>query len=374
MDESDEHATLPDKENYDADLRNILAAPNVRSREWIVRQYDHEVQGQTVLKPLVGAENDGPGNGTLIAPVLGSRRGFALACGMNPKYGDIDAYHSAASAIDEAMRNIIAVGGTLDETAILDNFCWGNTRKPEQLGTLVRAALACYDVATDFGVPFISGKDSLNNEFSTEDGTIAIPPTLLISAISVIPDVRQGMSMDLKDVANQIYLVGQTYPELGGSHYYDQYDFIGQTVPQVRVDTARELMEGIVQANRNDLIRSCHDLSEGGLAVAAAEMAFAGNHGLEADLSAMPFQGSGELRRDDVLLFSESNSRFLVEVQPDNCQAFEQQFDQLPVARIGEVTDTANLTITGLEGNATIDQDISSLKSAWQTPLFPGHD
>ncbi len=372
-DDSGDHP-LPDKEDYGADLKRILAAPNVRSKEWIVRQYDHEVQGQTVLKPLVGAENDGPGDGTIIAPVLGSKRGFALACGMNPKYGDIDTYHSAASAIDEALRNIIAVGGTLEETAILDNFSWGNTRKPEQLGTLVRAALACYDMATDFGVPFISGKDSLNNEFSTEDGTIAIPPTLLISAISVIPDVRQGMSMDLKDTGNQIYIVGQTFPELGGSHYYDLHDLIGQNVPRVRTDTARQLMQGIVHANQKDLIRSCHDLSEGGLSVAAAEMAFAGNNGLQIDLSAVPFDGNKELRRDDVLLFSESNSRFLVEVEPDNCPAFESQFDQLPVARIGEVTQNHDLVITGRGGSPTIDEDITSLKSAWQTPLFPGHD
>ncbi|MCK4374673.1 MAG: phosphoribosylformylglycinamidine synthase, partial [Candidatus Brocadiae bacterium] len=167
---------LEGPDDYVATLEAILAAPNVRSKEWIVRQYDHEVQGQTVVKPLVGADDDGPGDACVITPVLGSRRGIAVGCGLNPKYGDIDPYHSAACAIDEAMRNITAVGASLERTAILDNFCWGNTRRPEQLGTLVRAALACYDCAVGFGVPFISGKDSLNNEFNTGEETIAIPP------------------------------------------------------------------------------------------------------------------------------------------------------------------------------------------------------
>ncbi|MFW5914838.1 MAG: phosphoribosylformylglycinamidine synthase subunit PurL [Planctomycetota bacterium] len=372
--ETQQKIEIPEKDDYTPDLEGILSAPNVRSKEWIVRQYDHEVQGQTVLKPLVGAENDGPGDGTVIAPILGSDRGFALACGMNPGYGDIDTYHSAASAIDEAMRNIIAVGGTLEQTAILDNFCWGNCRRPEQLGTLVRAALACYDFAKDFGVPFISGKDSLNNEFSTEEGTIAIPPTLLISAISIMKNVRQTMSMDFKSAGNQIYVVGQTYPELGGSHYYARHDLIGRSVPRVRMPAARNVMESIVRANREQLIRACHDLSEGGLAVAASEMALAGNYGLRADLSAVPFEGERDQRRDDVLLFSESNSRFLVEVEPDNCQAFERKCTGLPVARIGEVTNDQMAIIAGLEGNDVVNRAIVRLKSAWQTPLFPGHD
>ena len=360
--------------DYTSDLESILAAPNVRSKEWIVRQYDHEVQGQTVLKPLVGASNDGPGDGTVIAPVLGSHRGAALACGMNPKYGDIDAYHSAASAIDEALRNIVAVGGSLDRTAILDNFCWGNTRKPEQLGTLVRAALACYDMAKSFGVPFISGKDSLNNEFTTEEETIAVPPTLLISAISVMDDVCDAVSMDLKSPGNLLYILGATYPELGGSHYYALHGLIGQTVPEVRTDTASKTMQTLCRANREGLVRSCHDLSEGGLAVAAAEMAFAGEFGLEVDLAEMPYCGNEEWQRDDVLLFSESNSRFLVEVRPDGADAFEEQFVDLPCAAIGTITDANNLSIRGTEGENVAEADLAQLKSAWQTPLFPGHD
>jgi phosphoribosylformylglycinamidine synthase len=338
-----------------------------------VRQYDHEVQGQTVLKPLVGAENDGPGDGTVVAPVLGFHKGVALACGMNPKYGDIDAYHSAASAIDEALRNIVAVGGSLERTAILDNFCWGNTRKPEQLGTLVRAAIACYDMAKEFGLPFISGKDSLNNEFTTETETIAVPPTLLISAISVMDDVRGATSMDLKSPGNLLFAVGATYPELGGSHYYALHGLIGRTVPQVRPEAA-DLMQSLARANAEGLVRSAHDLSEGGLAVAAAEMAFSGEFGLHVDLDSVPYGGEKHWRRDDVLLFSESNSRFLAEVRPEDADAFRKHFADLPLSRIGTVNDTPRLTVTGLGGDPVINATLSQLKSAWQTPLFPGHE
>ncbi|MCK4284264.1 MAG: phosphoribosylformylglycinamidine synthase, partial [Candidatus Brocadiae bacterium] len=240
-------------------LARILAAPNVRSKEWIVRQYDHEVQGQTVVKPLVGVNCDGPGDACVITPVLGSHKGLAVGCGLNPKYADIDTYHSAACAIDEALRNITAVGAPIERTAILDNFCWGNTRRPEQLGTLVRAALACYDYAVGFGVPFISGKDSLNNEFNTGEETISIPPTLLISAIAVMEDVRHAVTMDLKGPGNLLYLVGMTHPELGGSHYLELFGLTGITVPHVRVQRARPIMQALWSTVQRGLVRSCHD-------------------------------------------------------------------------------------------------------------------
>jgi phosphoribosylformylglycinamidine synthase len=352
-------------------LRRILAAPNVRSKEWIVRQYDHEVQGQTVLKPFVGAENDGPGDAAVLTPVLGSHRAVAIACGMNPRYGDVDPYHSAACAIDEALRNIVSVGGSIDRTAILDNFCWGNTGRPQQLGTLVRAALACYDYAVGFGVPFISGKDSLNNEFNTGEEVIAIPPTLLISAIAVIDDVRRTVTMDLKEPGNALYLVGDTRPELGGSHYLELFDLVGNTPPVVRVQPAREAMRKLHEAIRGGLVRSCHDLSEGGLAVAAAEMGFAGEVGFGLDLSAVPYDGPADHRRNSVLMFSESASRFLVEVDPDDAEEFERALAGVPVGRVGETADTGVMRVTGLEGGALMDVSLASLKKAWQTPLVP---
>ena len=362
-------SALRGPKDYAKALKKLLAAPNVRSKEWIVRQYDHEVQGQTVVKPLVGIGNDGPGDGCVLTPVLGSWRGIAVACGLNPKHGDIDTYHGAASAIDEALRNITAVGASIARTAILDNFCWGNTKRPEQLGTLVRAAMACYDCAVGFGVPFISGKDSLNNEFNTGKGTISIPPTLLISAIAVMDDVRKAVTMALKEPGNAVYLVGATHPELGGSHYLELYGLKGTTVPQVRVKRARAVMEALSAAASEGLLRSCHDLSEGGLGVAAAEMAFAGGVGLDVALQAVPYEGPDEHRTDSVLLFSESNSRFLVEVRPENCAAFEARLAGLPAARIGQSNGSSALKVTGLGGQPLLEAALDELKTAWQTPL-----
>ena len=355
--------------DYAQAIEQILAAPNVRSKEWIIRQYDHEVQGQTVIKPLVGVDCDGPGDACVITPVLDSRKGLAVACGLNPRYGDIDAYHSAACAVDEALRNLTAVGAPIERAAILDNFCWGNTRRPEQLGTLVRAALACYDCSMGFGVPFISGKDSLNNEFNTGEETISIPPTLLISAMAVMDDVRHAVTMDLKAPGNRLYLVGATRAELGGSHYLELFGLRGLTVPRVRVEQARDIMNALNDAMRRGLVRSCHDLSEGGLAVAAAEMAFAGAVGLDICLDAVVFDGPEGHRLDPVLLFSESASRFLVEVEPQKAGEFEAALTDLPVACVGATTSSAAVTIRGLDGRRLVEALLSRLKSAWQTRL-----
>ncbi len=279
---------LPPKKDYGGDLRRILGSWNVCSKEWIIRQYDHEVQGASVLKPLVGVENDGPGDACIVAPVLGSKRGLVVSNGMNPKYGLIDPYHMAASAIDEALRNVIAVGGSLDRCALLDNFSWGNPDKPDRLGGLVRAARACYDVARAYGTPFVSGKDSLNNEYKIDRGTIAIPPSLLISAMAVMSDVTKAVSMDAKAAGNAVYVVGLTKNELGGSHYYDIHGELGRNVPEVDTELGLKVFRALSKATAAGLVRACHDLSEGGLAVAAAEMAFAGGLGMRLDLARVP--------------------------------------------------------------------------------------
>ena len=287
----------------------------------------------------------------LEALVDDATRTFALLCEQLP--GHLVAYFLAL--------------GSVRASAELRPF---STRR---MATLVRAALACYDYAMGFGVPFISGKDSLNNEFNTGTEVIAIPPTLLISAISVMDDVRAATTMDLKEAGNLLYMVGTTYPELGGSHYYGLFGLIGMTMPQVRVESARAGMVTLCRARAEGLVRSCHDLSEGGLTVAAAEMAFAGGAGLSLDLKAVAFGGGADCLRDDVLLFSESNSRFLVEVRPDNAGAFEAIMGDA-TRRIGEVSDSDRFAVTGLSGSKVIDAKLASLKSAWQTPLVPTHD
>jgi len=360
-----EEPLIREHENLGDALKKILAAPNVASKEWIIRQYDHEVQGGSVLKPLVGAENDGPSDATVIRPLLHSNRGLAVSCGLNPKYSDIDPYWMAANAIDEAVRQIIAVGGSLERLALLDNFCWGNTDKPDRLGGLVRAALACYDIAKAYGAPFISGKDSLNNEFATSTGTMAVPGCLLISAMAIIDDVRRVISMDLKRPGNSLFLVGETRNELGGSHYYELFGAVGNSVPKVATDKSVPTYNAFAEATKRRLVASAHDLSEGGLAVAAAEMAFAGALGAEIELSAV--EASEDARQDHVLLFSESASRLLAEVAPESEKAFLELMEGVPCAKIGAVTSSGRLIVAGLDGRTVIDESTHELKRAWKS-------
>ncbi|MCF6159159.1 MAG: phosphoribosylformylglycinamidine synthase subunit PurL [wastewater metagenome] len=362
-----EEPVLPEKGDYGDDIKKILSAWNVCSKEWVIRQYDHEVQGGSVLKPLQGIYNDGPGDACIITPVLGSKRGVIVSNGMNPRYGDIDPYQMAASAIDEALRQIIAVGGSLEQVALLDNFCWGNTNKPDRLGSLVKAAQACYDIAIAYETPFISGKDSLNNEFVTDTETIVIPPTLLISAVSVIEDVENAVSMDIKEPGNLVYLVGLTRTELGGSHYYGNYGYTGNNVPKVDATLGRRVMNAISRATRQGIVSSCHDCSEGGLAVAAAEMAFAGGYGMTLDLFAIATDRP--IYRNDTLLFSESNSRFIVEIRPEHQKQFEILLQGVPYGMMGRVIAEPLFQVKGLDNKLVINENIYELKEAWQSPL-----
>jgi phosphoribosylformylglycinamidine synthase II len=358
---------FPQPPDLKEDLKKILGSWNVCSKEWVIRQYDHEVQGTSVLKPLVGVANDGPGDAAVIRPLADSKKGIIISNGINPKYGDIDTYWMAASAIDEALRQIVAVGGSLDEVALLDNFCWGNPEKPDRLGALVRAAQACYDMAIVYGTPFISGKDSLYNEYETGEETICIPPTLLISAMGVMDDIDKAITMDCKQAGNLIYIVGATYNELGGSHYYAIHDFIGNNVPKVNPEKGKKLMNALSLAMKGGLVKACHDLSEGGIGVAAAEMAFAGGLGIGVDLNNVPL---GEaMERDDYILFSESNSRFLVEVALGDRQSFEKAMVGNEFAQIGRVTEDRKLVIKGKNSKVVLTAPIDELKEAWQKPL-----
>ncbi len=352
---------------YTGDLLAILGSLNVASKEWVIRQYDHEVQGGSVVKPLVGVANDGPSDAAVLRPVLDSRRGVVVACGMNPCYGDLDTYWMAASAIDEAVRNCVTVGADPKRIAILDNFCWGNTDRPETLGGLVRAALACHDVAVAYMTPFISGKDSLNNEFRPiGEAPIAIPASLLISAIGQVDDVGRCVTMDLKEPGNLLYLVGLTKLELGGSQFALARGLEGGDVPKIDASRAKQTFAAVHQAIAGGLVRACHDLSEGGLAVATAEMAFAG--GLGADLSLDGVPRAEDAGHPAVLLFSESNTRFLCEVRPGSAAAFEAALDGLPHARLGTVNDSGRVVIRS-GGEVVVDAACGELKEAWQRPL-----
>jgi phosphoribosylformylglycinamidine synthase len=315
----------------------------------------------------VGKHNDGPGDAAIIQPVLNSTKGVIVANGINTRYADVDPYWMAASAIDEALRQIIAVGGNLHRVALLDNFCWGNTSRPEMLGALVRAAQACHDISMVYETPFISGKDSLNNEFEYEGKTISIPHTLLISALGVMEDVNRAISMDFKQAGDLIYLVGSTQSELGGSEYFSTRGFIGNNVPKVDPQRGKQLMDSLSTATGKSLVRACHDCSEGGIGIAVAEMAFAGGLGATVQLKSVPL---GEpIDRDDFILFSESNSRFLVEVTPENKDEFERIMHGTSFTAIGQVTDSEVLEVYGLEGRKMVHVSIAELKEAWQKPL-----
>jgi phosphoribosylformylglycinamidine synthase II len=359
--------SFPQPTDLREDLLCILASWNVCSKEWVIRQYDHEVQGGSVLKPLAGVDNDGPSDATIVRPILDSDMGIVVANGINPRYGDIDPYWMAASAIDEALRQLVAVGGSLRRVALLDNFCWGNPDKPDRLGGLVRAAQACYDVALDYETPFISGKDSLYNEFEIEKKSISIPPTLLISAVAVMDNVERAVTMDCKREDDLVYIIGTTWNELGGSQYYGIHGYVGNRVPRVDSKKGKRLMDTLSAVMEKGLVRACHDISEGGIGVAAAEMAFAGGLGMVINLGQVPL---GEaMNRDDYVLFSESNTRFLVEVAPEDSHQFEGMMAGGDFAAIGQITSKERLEVYGLNGEIVLSALIAELKEAWQRSL-----
>jgi phosphoribosylformylglycinamidine synthase len=349
---------LSEPENLSETLLQLLSSPNIASKESVIRTYDHEVKGNTVLKPLQGRYG-GPNDSAVLKPVDDSWKGIVVSCGMNPNYGKIDPYWMAASAIDEAIRNNVAVGGR--RIALLDNFTWGNPERPERLGSLVKACEACCNFAVAYGTPFISGKDSLYNESPLG----SITPTLLITALGIIPDVRSVVSMDAKTPHDSIYIVGRTFNELGGSEYYRLNGFVGKTVPHAR-KKGRMTFTAITKAIDSGLITACHDLSEGGLGVAAAEMAFAGGYGIELDLQKVPHDG---MKRDDFILFSESNTRFLVEVSEKKKARFESSMKGTCIEEVGKITDSPILRIRGLRKEVAVDVPLSSLMASWKRAL-----
>lgn len=357
----------PEPANLNRALETVLSSFNVASKQWIVRQYDHEVQGASALKPFIGESDDGPGDAAVVSPVFGSPRGISVSNGIAVRYGDIDTYWMAASAIDEAMRNAVAVGADPTKIAILDNFCWGNPDKPDRLGDLVRASRACYDIAVAYGTPFISGKDSFYNEFADESGEqIAIPPTLLISAVGIIDNVAKLVSMDFKRAGNPVYVIGKTLDELGGSQYYQSLGFIGNKVPKLDPKMSMKTFKAMHKAITKGFVRACHDASDGGLGVAFAESAFSGGLGAEIDSRLIPAAG---VKRTDHLLFSESNSRFVVEVDAAKEKDFVKLFKGIPCKKVGMVTKKKQLVIKGLSGKVAVNAQIGRLKSVWQKPL-----
>jgi phosphoribosylformylglycinamidine synthase II len=352
-----EEETIAEKNNYNHDLAAILSSPNIAPKDWILNQYDHEVQGGSVLKAI----NNSPlktNDAAVIRPKLDSQKAVIVGCGINPFYSDIDSYWMAALAIDEAMRNVVSTGASLDKTFILDNFSWGSPEDPQVLGSLVRAAKACYDYSVYFGVPFISGKDSLYNEYNLGKNKITIPGTLLISAVSVLDNWQLALGSSFSKEGNLIYLIGLTKPELGQSEYLRQKGINQGLVPKVEPN-AKDIFINLSKAIKQKLVASCHDLSEGGLAVAVSEMCVGSGMGASLFLEEVAAQ---ENSQDYQLLFSESPSRFLVEVSKEKKEEFEKQLQGMPFGLIGCVLADEQLVIYNKKSKKIIDMSLSHLE------------
>jgi phosphoribosylformylglycinamidine synthase len=371
---------FPRKGSRNRILLELLGSLNVCSREFRSRQYDGEVKGLSVIKPLVGVHSDVPSDATVMLVEHGCREGIVLAEGINPFYSDLDTYHMMASVVDEAVRRIISVGGQLERIAGLDNFCWPDpvlSEKtqdgPYKMAQLVRANKALYDITTAYRVPLISGKDSMKNDSVRGGRKISIPPTVLFSAIGRMDDIGHAATMYFKNAGDAVYMIGVTKNELGASEFYRMLarkqgtpESYGGDIPKVDTEKALAIYRAMSEAISQGLLRSSHTPTMGGLATAFALASMGGNLGAEIDLASLPCEGSLD---DDARLFSESNSRFVVTCAPDSQTALEELFRDLPCARAGAVSAERRLRIAGQGGRSVVDIDVDALRRAFKETL-----
>ena len=368
-----EEPDFPLLEDLTESLYSMLGRYNIASTEFISNQYDHEVQGGSVIKSLQGRGRVN-GDATITRPVLSSRKGIVISQGINPSYSDIDTYHMAAASIDTAVRNAIAIGARLEHIALLDNFCWSSSDEPGRLGQLKRAAQACYDISIEFQTPFISGKDSMFNDFKgyDENGNpikISVPPTLLVSSVAVMEDVEKAVSLDAKFAGDMVYVLGETKDELGSSEYFAMKgeqergkEFIGNNVPEVDPVRNRKLYNSLSAAIEKGLVASSQSIHRGGLAVALAKTAIGGMLGLEVNLEEV----KGELR-DDFKLYSESQGRILVTIAPENTLAFENIMQGNSFARIGTIRDDERFVVRGSSGKEVVSTTLENLSQSYKS-------
>jgi len=360
-------------------LHRLLSHPSIASKHWIIRQYDHEVQGGSVIKPLTGPKADGPSDAAVLRPKLTSRRGIALGCGAAPSISeqatargwavDGDSYFATVAAVDEAVRNLVCTGADPARLAILDNFCWPSCNDANVMGTLVRAAEACYDAALAYASPFVSGKDSLNNQFTTDDGqVIAIAPTLLITGLGIVNDVARCVTMDAKAAGQLLLLVGQTESKMGGAHLLRVCESLTQDadldlhIPRLSLDDGPRHARAVASLIDQGWVAAAHDCSEGGLLVAAAEMAFAGRVGLDLDFGELP-----DVSNPLASCFAETPARYLLAIDPKQLAKVQEQLDQANVgyAVVGQFADHDRLT----ESSTKLDESLDALRTSWLNPL-----
>lgn len=349
-------------------LKEMLARLNICSFEFISTQYDHEVQGGSVLKPLQGKGNVN-GEASVTRPLLSSPKGVVISQGVYPYYSELNAYNMAACAIDTAIRNAVCAGANLDQLALMDNFCWCSSDEPKRLGQLKEAVIACYDLSTAFETPFISGKDSMFNDFKGYDENdeplkISVPPTLLVSSIGVMDDATKAVSLDAKMPEDLIYVLGTTKNELGGSEYAKMNSVLGGKVPEVEAKKSIKLYRSLTKAIDERLVASAISVTKGGLGVALAKTLIAGQVGAEIDLSKVP----NKVDRDNILLFSESQSRIVVTIDPKNKEEFEKIMQGTDFAEIGKVREKKDLSVKGLSGNIT-KIEVSDLEKSYKETL-----
>jgi phosphoribosylformylglycinamidine synthase II len=364
-------AKYGDAEN-ESMLLEVLSDWAVCSKEWITRQYDHEVQGYSAAKPFAGPQQRGPGDASVLAPKPGSNVGFAVATGLTPRYSLLDPASMAEAALDEALRNVVVRGGDPGHCAVLDNYCWGSCDDPEQLGRLVRATEAICALALHYRTPFVSGKDSLNNEFRVGERLISIPGCLLVSALAIVPDLDYVPDSAFVNQGSALYLLGTTRQELGGSAYLAAQDQLGEHPPRIH-DAAEAIAayRALHESIRDGQVAAAHDLAEGGLAVALSEMAIGAGFGAGVELTELTVQGDVD---DVARLFGESLGRILIEAAPGREQELEElmRSRNVPFARIGSTAADDRIVVDGLEGSRVLDIAIADVHAAWQAPLSKG--
>ena len=358
-------------------LKTMLARPNLCSRNWITRQYDHEVQGGSVIKPLVGKSRDIPSDAAVMRPILGSETGLVVSQALSPLYSEVDTYAMTAVTIDEAVRKAIAVGGDPDHLGGVDNFCWPTVQydpvtNPDgkyKAAQLVRSCWALRDTCLAFKIPLLSGKDSMYIDGNLEGPygerrKVSGKPALLFTVSSVVRDVKACVTMDAKFPGDLVYVLGETNNELGGSEYYQLMEKIGLQVPKVDVNLVWALYLALHRAIQQGLVCSAHAVGKGGLAVHLAMVAMAGEMGMEIHIGKAPSRPGLSSTQ---VLYSESAGRFVVTVNPARKAPFEKLFASMPAACIGEVTEAHRFKVQRGKGEQIIDEDVSDLKKAWNS-------
>ncbi len=365
---------VPNKAKQDPKgmLRRMLSRLNICSREYVIRQYDHEVQGGSVIKPLVGEFLDGPSDAAVIRPILTKHRGIVVSNGICPRFSDLDTYWMMAWAIDEAIRNAICVGANPYHMAGVDNFCWCDPVQSEKtpdghykLAQLVRANMALAHFCMGFGVPCISGKDSMKNDYVFGEIKISIPPTVLFSLISVIDDVKKCVTSDFKRPGDLIYIIGITKDEMGCSEFAKEVGLDTGYVPQVDLLSARKRFRLVYEAIQHGLISACHDISDGGLGVSVAEMCIGGDVGAVILIDQCPSMDNMDFEK---MMYSETPSRFVVAVAKDKKEEFEAMFKGDFFACIGEVIDKKEVVFK-YKGKDMIKDEVSNLRYWWKKTL-----